>query len=92
MKATIKKAAGNEDPAPREHFDLDLKDLPKNAPISISVLYSDIKDPANYALGETPDGTVKFSFPVIGKDGIVRVFSGEGDEEKHLGSIAIKKK
>lgn len=73
----------------REFYTLKIEGAPKKTPISVTVTYDDVRLPVEYEIGETPDGHIELTFPVIGKEGVARIFEGEGDEAKLLGKRAL---
>jgi hypothetical protein len=89
-KGKISAVVAPDDLTADEVIDLDLQDLPKKQAISVSVLYDDVEDPIKYQVGETPDGTVKFSFPVAGTNPVVRIFAGKDDEKKLLKKLTFE--
>ncbi len=68
----------------RDHARLSLSGLPKGKRITVAVTYDDRLDPIRYDVGETPDGTLEVTFPVVGTGGLARVFAGDTDSDAEL--------
>ena len=64
-----------------DHYRLELSGLPKGKATSVVVTYDDRLDPVRYDLGISPDGTVGFTFPIYGSNGVARVFAADVDGE-----------
>lgn len=90
IKGKVEQATPLLEREEADHYRLSLTGLPKGKHVAVVVTYDDAIDAIRYEIGESPDGTLEHTFPIVGTGGQARVFVSDTDKDGNVRSDTAK--